>query len=105
MKRTIHFLSLFFIGLLVSSCYTEVIIEDDFIEESPVNTALVLESFDLWYVDINASQVRSSVPFLQNAFTVSFNRGVFFANNNLVGIGRTGNGIGIDVGSYGTLAG
>ena len=105
MKRTIHFLSLFFIGLLVSSCYTEVIIEDDFIEESPVNTALVLESFDLWYVDINASNVRASVPFLQNAFTVSFNRGVLFANNNLVGIGRTGNGIGIDVGSYGTLAG
>ena len=94
-----------FIGLLASSCYTEVIIEDDFIDESPINTALVLESYDLWYVDINASRGNGEVPFLQRAFTISFNRGVVFVNNNLVGIGKTGNGFGIDVGAYGTLNG
>ena len=94
-----------FIGLLASSCYTEVIFEDDFIEESPINTALVLESFDLWYIDINATKGNGEVPFLQNAFTISFDHGVFRANNNLVGIGKTGNGLGIDVGSYGTLFG
>lgn len=94
-----------FIGLLASSCYTEVVLEDDFIEESPINTALVLESFDLWYVDINATRGNGEIPFLQNAFTISFDRGVFRANNNLVGIGKTGNGLGIDVGSYGTLFG
>ncbi|TAI47755.1 nicotinic acid mononucleotide adenyltransferase [Flagellimonas allohymeniacidonis] len=93
------------IGLLASSCYTEVIIEDDFIDESPVNTALVLESYDLWYVDINASRGNGEVPFLQRAFTISFDRGVVFVNNNLVGIGKTGNGFGIDVGAYGTLNG
>ncbi|WP_420603730.1 nicotinic acid mononucleotide adenyltransferase [Flagellimonas sp.] len=96
-------LGILLIGILASSCYTEVIVEDDFIEESPLNTALVLESYDLWYVDINATKGSGEVPFLQRAFTVSFDRGVVYANNNMVGIGKTGNGLGIDVGSYGTL--
>ena len=93
------------IGFLASSCYTEVILDDDYIEESPVNTALVLESYDLWYVDINAVQGNGEVPFLQRAFTISFDRGVVYANNNLAGIGKTGNGLGIDVGTYGTYSG
>ncbi|WP_420401219.1 nicotinic acid mononucleotide adenyltransferase [Flagellimonas sp.] len=93
------------IGLLASSCYTDVVFEDDFIEESPVNTALVLESYDLWYVDINATKGSGEVPFLQRAFTISFDYGTIRANNNLVGIGKTGNGLGIDVGDYGTLFG
>ncbi|MEX0315385.1 MAG: nicotinic acid mononucleotide adenyltransferase [Allomuricauda sp.] len=93
------------IGLLASSCYTDVVFEDDFIEESPVNTALVLESYDLWYVDINATKGSGEVPFLQRAFTISFDYGTIWANNNLVGIGKTGNGLGIDVGDYGTLLG
>nr|WP_313790992.1 nicotinic acid mononucleotide adenyltransferase [Allomuricauda algicola] len=93
------------IGLLASSCYTDVVFEDDFIEESPVNTALVLESYDLWYVDINATKGSGEVPFLQRAFTISFDYGTIRANNNLVGIGKTGNGLGIDVGNYGTLFG
>ncbi|WP_422349400.1 nicotinic acid mononucleotide adenyltransferase [Flagellimonas sp.] len=93
------------IGLLASSCYTDVVFEDDFIEESPINTALVLESYDLWYVDINATKGSGEVPFLQRAFTISFDYGTIRANNNLVGIGKTGNGLGIDVGDYGTLFG
>ncbi|MEM7485907.1 MAG: nicotinic acid mononucleotide adenyltransferase [Bacteroidota bacterium] len=105
MKNAKLLFGILFIGLLASSCYTEVIIEDDFIEESPLNTALVLESYDLWYVDINATRGNGEVPFLQRAFTVSFNRGVLYANNNIVGIGKTGNGLGIDVGSYATLNG
>ena len=96
-------LGILMIGILATSCYTEVIVEDDFIEESPLNTALVLESYDLWYVDINETKGSGEVPFLQRAFTVSFDRGVVYANNNMVGIGKTGNGLGIDVGSYGTL--
>lgn len=93
------------IAFLASSCYTEVILEDDYIEASPVNTALVLESYDIWYIDINATQGNGEVPFLQRAFTLSFDRGVVYANNNLVGIGKTGNGLGIDVGTYGTFSG
>ncbi len=93
------------ITLLASSCYTEVIIEDDFIAASAFNTDQVLQSYDLWYVDINAMKGNGEVPFLQRAFTVSFRNGILYANNNIVGIGKTGNGLGIDVGSYFTLNG
>ncbi|MDF4203469.1 nicotinic acid mononucleotide adenyltransferase [Maribacter sp. SA7] len=95
----------FLLATLMVSCYTEVIIEDDFIEESAFNTDQVLQSYDLWYVDINATRGNGEVPFLQRAFTVSFDRGVLYANNNIVGIGKTGGGYGIDVGTYGTLRG
>ena len=94
------------LGLVfLSSCYTEVIIEDDYLVTSPVHTDDVLQSFDLWYVDINATDGNGEVPFLQNAFTVSFRDGIVYANNNIVGLGKTGNGLGIDVGSYGTFTG
>ena len=104
--KTIKLLTGYFLlATLMVSCYADVIIEDDFIEESAFNTDQVLQSFDLWYIDINATQGNGEVPFLQRAFTVSFNRGVLFANNNIVGIGKTGDGLGIDVGTYGTLRG
>lgn len=93
------------IGLLASSCYTEVIVEDDIFVDPPINTALVLESYDLWYIDINSTKGNGEVPFLQRAFTISFDRGIVYANNNLVGLGKTGNGLGIDVGSYGIYNG
>ncbi|MEZ4809675.1 MAG: nicotinic acid mononucleotide adenyltransferase [Allomuricauda sp.] len=96
---------IFFVGLLASSCYTEVVFEDDFIEGTPYNVALELEAYDLWYVDINGTKGNGEVPFLQRAFTISFDRGIVYANNNLVGIGKTGNGLGIDVGTYDTLFG
>ncbi|MFH6603268.1 nicotinic acid mononucleotide adenyltransferase [Maribacter algicola] len=98
-------LALILIGTLMASCYTETIIQDDFIEESAFNTDQVLRSYDLWYVDINATQGNGEVPFLQRAFTVSFVNGTFYANNNIAGIGKTGNGFGIDAGYYSTLRG
>ena len=91
------------IGILVSSCYTEVLIEDDYIEESSFNTDQVLQSYDLWYIDINESRGNGEVPFLQTAFTISFNRGLLLANNNIVGIGKTGGGLGTEVGIYDPL--
>jgi len=98
-------LGLILAGTLMTSCYTETIIQDDFIEESAFNTDQVLRSYDLWYVDINATQGNGEVPFLQRAFTMSFDNGTVYANNNIVGIGKTGNGFGIDVGYYSTLRG
>jgi hypothetical protein len=89
----------------MSSCYVETIIQDDFIEESAFNTDQVLQSYDLWYVDINATIGDGEVPFLQRAFTISFIDGIVYGNNNIVDIGKTGNGFGIDVGSYATLRG
>ena len=57
------------IGLLASSCYSEVILEDEIIVESAFNTDQALQSYDLWYVDINATQGNGEIPFLQRAFT------------------------------------
>ena len=104
MKAKLLF-GLILIGTLMASCYSEVIIQDEFIEESAFHTDQVLQSYDLWYVDINATKGDGEVPFLQRAFTLSFIDGIVYANNNIVGIGKTGNGLGIDVGSYGTIEG
>ena len=87
----ITLLSIFF-----ASCEAEV--NDN--HTASTSTFDTLESHELWYVDINETQGNGEVPFLQKAFTVSFKNGTLFANNNLVGIGSTGNGFGIDVGYY-----
>jgi len=105
MKTAKLLFGLILAGTLLTSCYHETIIEDEFIEESAFNTDQVLQSYDLWYVDINATKGNGEVPFLQRAFTISFDNGTVYANNNIVGIGKTGNGFGIDVGYYGTLNG
>lgn len=86
--------------LLLSSCYTEVILEDVFVEDTSLQTRQLLQAYDLWYVDINSTEGQGEVPFLQRAFTLSFNNGVLYANNNISGIGKTGNGLGIRVGYY-----
>ncbi|WP_194766180.1 nicotinic acid mononucleotide adenyltransferase [Tamlana sp. I1] len=66
----------------------------------PISVNQLLSSYDLWYVDINATLGYGETPWLQKAFTVSFRNGLLYANNNLVGIGSTGSGLGIDVGVY-----
>ncbi len=105
MKNLKLFLGYIAMATLLVSCYAEVLVEDEFIEESAFNTDQVLQAYDLWYVDINQTRGNGEVPFLQRAFTVTFDRGTFYANNNIVGIGKTGNGVGIDVGFYNTLRG
>jgi hypothetical protein len=62
----------------------------------------LLNSYDLWYVDINETVGYGQTPFLQKAFTVSFLNGNVYANNNLVGFGSQGNGLGISIGYYDT---
>ncbi len=102
--RALKLLSGFLVmGLLSTSCYNEVILEDEFIEESSFNTDQVLQSYDLWYVDINETRGSEEVPFLQRAFTITFDGGTLYANNNMVGIGKIGGGLGIEVGYYDTL--
>ena len=92
-------------ALALSSCYSEVIIEDVYVEDVPVQTRQVLQAYDLWYVDIEATQGNGEVPFLQRAFTLSFVNGWIYANNNISGIGKTGNGLGIRVGFYDAVGG
>ncbi|WP_340199522.1 nicotinic acid mononucleotide adenyltransferase [Ascidiimonas sp. W6] len=88
------------LGMFLVSCEADIIIADDFIDEPGLSLNQLLTSHDVWYVDINRTTGSGEVPFLQKAFTVSFDFGVLTANNNLVGFGNTGNGFGIDVGNY-----
>ncbi len=104
--RTIKLLfTTFALAILATGCYTEVIIEDEYIDEPVLNVHALLKSYELWYVDINATSGNGEVPFLQRAFTVSFVGETVFANNNIVGIGKTGNGFGLDVGYFDTANG
>ncbi|MDX1463454.1 MAG: nicotinic acid mononucleotide adenyltransferase, partial [Marinirhabdus sp.] len=91
------------LALLFSSCYREevIIVEDPIVNEAPAITLnQLLNSYELWYVDINRSNAAGQIPFMQIAFTMSFRNGTLYANNNLVGIGDQGYGFGIDVGVY-----
>lgn len=99
--KTIKLLLVFALSAtLFTSCYTEVIVDDYVAEEPSISLNQLLGSYELWYVDINETIGYGSTPFLQKAFTLSFRNGVLFANNNLVGIGSTGNGYGIAVADY-----
>lgn len=87
--------------LLLTSCVAEVVIEEDvFVEEPYFSLDDMLNSYEIWYVDIERTRGQGEVPFLQKAFTISFQRGRFYANNNLVGMGDNGNGFGLQVGVY-----
>lgn len=90
--------SAFIALVLLSSCSTDIYIND---YDTTVSGGEILESQDLWYVDFNRTVGTGEVPFLSKAFTISFQNGRMLANNNLVGIGTTGNGYGIDIGHYG----
>jgi hypothetical protein len=101
--KTLKLLSAFaFMATLLTSCYTEVIVEDDYVyNPAPVLTVnQLLNSYELWYVDVNETVGYGESPFLQIAFTISFRNGTLYANNNLVGIGSQGNGFGIPIGDY-----
>lgn len=83
---------------LFTSCYREEIIIEDNTPAFSLNQ--LLSSYDLWYVDINSTQGFGEIPFLQIAFTVTFDNGRMYANNNLVGFGSEGNGYGVQIGTY-----
>jgi len=99
MKTLKLLLSVALATTLFTSCTTDVIV-DDYNPEPTISINQLLNSYELWYVDINRTTGYGTTPFLQKAFTISFRNGTMFANNNLVGIGSSGNGFGIDVASY-----
>lgn len=65
----------------------------------------IITKYDLWYVDYNRTEGSGDVPFISKAFTLSFLNGRLYANNNIVDIGYTGNGYGIEIGYYDTYNG
>ena len=89
-------------GVLLSSCST--VFEDDF-REQEISLEQVVSKYDLWYVDYHRTIGNGDIPFVSRAFTLSFLNGILYANNNIADIGFTGNGLGIDVGSYNTFSG
>jgi len=100
MKTLKLLLTALIIGISFSSC--SVIIDDNDYYETLEE---VITDYDLWYIDYNKTTGTGDVPFLSKAFTISFSNGRIFANNNLVGIGATGNGYGIQIGNYDTYNG
>jgi hypothetical protein len=98
------FLKLLFIiiGVLLSSCST--VFEDDF-REQEIFLEQVVSNYDLWYVDYHRTIGNGDIPFVSRAFTLSFLNGILYANNNIADIGFTGNGFGINVGTYNTFSG
>lgn len=64
---------------LLTSCYTEELHVNN--NTPAISLNQLLQSYDLWYVDINATQGFGETPFLQIAFTLSFDNGRVFANN------------------------
>jgi hypothetical protein len=104
--KTLKLLSVIFLSsILLTSCVAEVVIEEDvYVEEPTITLNELLNTYEIWYVDIERTTGSGEIPFLQKAFTVSFRNGTFFANNNLVGMGNNGNGYGLDVGFYDTFS-
>ncbi|MCT4630661.1 nicotinic acid mononucleotide adenyltransferase [Winogradskyella sp.] len=100
MKRLKLLFGIIFSATLLTSCYTEELHIND--NGPTISLNQLLHSYDLWYVDINATQGYGETPFMQIAFTLTFNNGRLFANNNLVGFGSQGNGFGVQIGNYDT---
>lgn len=94
-------IKLFFIAftalVVFNSC------SDDYYYDDPYYPTLeeIVMEYDLWYIDYNRTTGSGDIPFLSRAFTISFLNGhQVYANNNIVGIGFTGDGYGVDVGYW-----
>jgi hypothetical protein len=90
------------IGVLFSACNTAH--ENDF-RGNEISLEEVVSGYDLWYVDYHRTIGNREIPFVSKAFTLSFLNGILYANNNIVDVGFTGNGLGIDVGTYDAFSG
>ncbi len=98
MKR----LKLLFLFVTASLTLTSCVVQNDLIDDNAFALNEYISSYDLWYIDYHRTTGSGDVPFLSKAFTVSFLNGTMYANNNIVDIGKTGNGLGIAVGNYAT---
>ncbi len=97
MKSIKLLLAILLTGAIFTSC--EIVIDDE------ISLEEVVSEYDLWYIDYHNTTGNGDIPFLSKAFTVSFFNGQMYANNNIADIGKTGNGMGIKVGSYNTFNG
>ncbi|QXP71628.1 hypothetical protein H0I29_05975 [Polaribacter sp. R2A056_3_33] len=98
MKSIKLLITIIITGTLLSSCSR---VDDNY----DISLEQVVTDYDLWYVDYHRTTGSGDIPYVSRAFTLSFVNGILYANNNIVDIGRTGNGFGIDVGTYNTYNG
>lgn len=101
MKTTKLLFGLLFLAFTFTSCF----IETDNYYDDGISLEEAITHYDIWYVDFNRTTGYGDVPFVSKAFTLSFINGRVYANNNIVGIGFSGNGYGIQIGSYNTNRG
>lgn len=74
--KTLKLLSAFALtATLLTSCYREDVILVDITPQLSLNQ--LLNSHELWYVDINETLGFGQTPFMEIAFTVAFRNGVF----------------------------
>lgn len=105
MKSIKLLLTIIITGTLLSSCGA--LYEDSYENnyQNQISLESIVTEYDLWYIDYHRTTGNGDIPYVSKAFTLSFINGVLYANNNIVDIGRTGNGFGIDVGTYNTYNG
>ncbi|ARV15901.1 hypothetical protein [Polaribacter sp. SA4-12] len=105
MKSIKLLLTIIITGTLLSSCTA--IYEDSFENnyQNQISLESIVTEYDLWYIDYHRTTGNGDIPYVSKAFTLSFVNGTLYANNNIVDIGKTGNGFGIDVGTYNTYNG
>ena len=72
------------------------------VENDNISLDELLQSSDLWYIDYNQTTGSHDTRFMALAFTLSFENGKVYANNNLVELGNVGSGYGDQIGFYST---
>ncbi len=99
--KALKLLTVLFLTItLFNSCVSN----DSYYDDS-ITLEQLVSSNDLWYIDYNRTTGSVDVPFLSKAFTLSFHNGRLIANNNLVGLGKVGDGYGDEIGYYETING
>ena len=88
------------VKLLLLTIIASVSLTSCVVQDTDFSLNEYISSYDLWYIDYHRTTGSGDVSFLSKAFTVSFLNGTMYANNNIVDIGKTGNGLGIAVGDY-----
>lgn len=101
--KTIKLLILLCVTALLFISCTEV--HNNHHNDDTISLEQLITGYDLWYVDYHRTAGNANIPFLNKAFTISFLSGKMYANNNIVDVGKTGNGLGVVVGNYDTNRG
>jgi len=87
------------IAVSFSSC---IVVEENNYYDNGISLDELLQSNGLWYIDYNNTTGYGDTRFMSLAFTLSFENGKIYANNNLVGLGNVGDGFGDQIGFYST---